>query len=207
MKISTSMLSIENNFEYHMNELNNSKSDYFHLDVMDGNFVLNNSIIKMDELLKFNSKPIDIHLMVTDPKYYIDKYKIYNPKFITIHIELGNVKEIISYIKDSNIKAGIAINPDTNLNEIYNYLDEIDLILVMSVEPGMGGQTFISDTTKKIDDLIKLRHEKKYNYLIEVDGGINSNTIKLVDEVDIVVSGSFLTNGNIDDNIVKLKNI
>ncbi len=207
MKISTSMLSINDNYKKYMDDLNGSLTDYFHLDIMDGLFVENNSIEKMDELLKYNNKPLDIHLMVNNPIKYIDKYSFYKPSFITIHAELDNVSKIIKYIKSRNINVGVAIKPSTNLDAINSYIDELDLILVMSVEPGKGGQDFISNSKNKIDELFKLRKQNNYKYLIEVDGGINDKTINDVLNADIVVSGSFIVNGDINVNIVKLKNI
>lgn len=207
MKVSTSILSAKESITEVINKLNSSNTDYLHLDVMDGKFVKNETITIMDEALIYNSKPLDIHLMVEDISYYLNKYKVYHPEYITFHIEAAtnNIKEIISSIKKENIKVGISFRPDTNIESIYPYLSDIDLVLVMSVEPGAGGQQFMLSSIDKIAELKRLRDFNHYQYQIEVDGGINSDTIKYVKDVDIIVSGSYITSGNYDENICKLK--
>lgn len=207
MKVSTSILSVNEQINESLTKLNNTSTDYLHLDVMDGKFVIKDTTAMMDEVLKYNKKPLDIHLMAYDINYFIDKYKSYNPEFITFHIEasLDNTKEIIDTLKKNNIKVGISFKPDTDLNLIYPYLSDIDLVLVMSVEPGQGGQSFIPSSTDKINLLKQIREDNNYHYLIEVDGGINSNTIDQVSGADIVVSGSYITSGNYEENICKLK--
>ena len=139
--------------------------DYLHLDIMDGIFVNNkNEVINIT-----NKKPLDVHLMVNDVYKYIDIYKNLNPLFITFHYEaVTGVLEVINYIKKFNIKVGLSIKPSTKVEEIIPYLPYLDLVLVMSVEPGQGGQSFIMDTVDKIRKLKEL----KGNYLIEVDGGM-----------------------------------
>ena len=124
----------------------------------------------------------DIHLMVEDVKAYVDVYKKYNPEYITFHVEVGNTKELIDYIHSLGIKAGLSIKPGTNLAEIKPYLHMIDLVLVMSVEPGRGGQPFIEDSIERVKELSNIRIDNNYNYKIEIDGGINQDTIKLVPE-------------------------
>ena len=127
---------------------------------------------------------------------HIDNYKNLNPDYITFHIEATkNPILIIDHIKKNNIKVGISLKPDTDIKKIKPYLSVIDLVLVMSVEPGYGGQEFI-DVTDKIEELKKLRDEYNYNYLIEVDGGINNKTAKLVNDADIVVVGSYITSSD-----------
>lgn len=207
MKVSTSILSIKESIEEAIDKLNNSSTDYLHLDVMDGKFVKGETITIMDNALKYNHKPLDIHLMVTDINYYVNKYKDYHPEYITFHIEAvnNNVKEIINTIKKENIKVGISFKPDTEIDSIYPYLNDIDLVLVMSVEPGAGGQQFMASSTSKIVELKRLRELNKYHYVIEVDGGINSDTIRYVKDSDIIVSGSYITTGNYEENICKLK--
>lgn len=205
MKISTSMLSSEKS---KINELNNSITDYFHVDIMDGVFVSNNTVNKMDELLELNKKPLDFHLMVSNVSYYLNKYLKYNPKYITFHIETDtNINDCINLIHKYGIKAGIAINPDTSIDKLLPYLADIDLVLVMSVNPGLGGQKFIKESTiNKINKLLNLRQINNYNYEIEVDGGINIDTVSDVKECDIIVSGSYITNGNFSKNINNLIN-
>lgn len=196
MKISASFLTIDN--IDNVNKLVACDIDYLHLDIMDGVFVDNkNEVVSVT-----NKKPLDIHLMVSDVYKYIDIYKKLNPLFITFHYEaVTDILEAINYIKKFNIKVGLSIKPTTKVEEIIPYLPYLDLVLVMSVEPGYGGQSFIMDTVDKIKKLKEL----KGNYLIEVDGGINDNTINLVSDADIVVVGSYITSGDYSERIKKLK--
>lgn len=196
MKISASFLTIDN--IDNVNKLVDCDIDYLHLDIMDGIFVNNkNEVINIT-----NKKPLDVHLMVNDVYKYIDIYKNLNPLFITFHYEaVTDVLEVVNYIKKFNIKVGLSIKPSTKVEEIMPYLPYLDLILVMSVEPGQGGQSFIMDTVDKIKKLKEL----KGNYLIEVDGGINDNTINLVNDADIIVVGSYITSGDYEERIRNLK--
>ena len=210
MKISASFLTIDN--IDNVNKLVDCDIDYLHLDIMDGMFVNNkNEVVNIN-----NKKPLDVHLMVNDVYKYIDIYKNLNPLFITFHYEaVTDVLEVVNYIKKFNIKVGLSVNyikkfnikvglsikPSTKVEEIIPYLPYLDLILVMSVEPGQGGQSFIMDTVDKIKKLKEL----KGNYLIEVDGGINDNTINLVSDADIIVVGSYITSGDYEERIRNLK--
>ncbi len=196
MKISASFLTIDN--IDNVNKLVNCDIDYLHLDIMDGIFVNNkNEVLDVPHI-----KPLDIHLMVSDVYKYIDKYKTLNPLYITFHYETGvDILSVINYIKKFNIKVGLSIKPSTKVEEIIPYLPYLDLVLVMSVEPGKGGQTFIMDSINKIKKLKEL----KGNYVIEVDGGINDSTIKYVSDADIVVVGSYITSGNYEERIKNLK--
>lgn len=196
MKISASFLTIDN--IDNVNKLVDCDIDYLHLDIMDGMFVNNkNEVVNIN-----NKKPLDVHLMVNDVYKYIDIYKNLNPLFITFHYEaVTDVLEVVNYIKKFNIKVGLSIKPSTKVEEIIPYLPYLDLILVMSVEPGQGGQSFIMDTVDKIKKLKEL----KGNYLIEVDGGINDNTINLVSDADIIVVGSYITSGDYEERIRNLK--
>ena len=196
MKISASFLTIDN--IDNVNKLVNCDIDYLHLDIMDGIFVDNkNEVLEVPHI-----KPLDIHLMVSDVYKYIDKYKTFNPLYITFHYEVDkDILSIINYIKKFNIKVGLSIKPSTKVEEIIPYLPYLDLVLVMSVEPGKGGQSFIMDSIDKIKKLKEL----KGDYVIEVDGGINDNTIKYVSDADIVVVGSYITSGNYEERIKNLK--
>ena len=210
MKISTSILSVKDNLNDVIDELNATHTDYIHLDIMDGIFVPNKTwdIENLKEVLKDNHKPLDIHLMVKDINEYVDMYSSLHPRFITFHYEASeDVMETIGYIKDLGMRVGIAISPETKVEAILPYLPRIDLVLVMSVVPGMGGQEFMLPTIRKIEELKNYRMNSDLNFLISVDGGINDNTIKLVRSADIVVSGSFITKGDINHNINVLKNI
>lgn len=206
MEISVSILGIKDKLKENINKLNKLNIDYIHLDIMDGKFVSN---INDDyELLKSslidNKKKLDIHLMVENIAYYIEKYKSLNPTFITFHYELGNIKSIIKLIKDNNIGVGISIKPSTDVLLLLPYLDSVDLVLVMTVEPGKGGQTFM-DMSEKIKDLQEIKEKYNYNFKIEVDGGINNETIKKVN-ADIAVVGSYITSSNdYKERIEKLK--
>jgi len=204
MKISTSILSSKTRVET-IKKLNNTTTDYIHFDMMDNKFVPNQafSIKEIKEYANVCNKKIDAHFMVEDPISYLEKLKEIDFNNVTIHIEIENVDYIIKYLKQRNIKVGLAIKPNTNVNLLDKYIDDIDLILVMSVEPGFGGQKFIENTPNRIKEI--KRKIKNRNILIEVDGGINDETIKLVD-VDIAVAGSYIINNdNYQQQINKLK--
>lgn len=206
MLISTSILNIQNNREK-LNELFSTNTDMIHLDIMDGRFVENKTIDFeiLKENLKDINKPIDIHFMTYDVKSYIDKYKELNPEYITFHIEaLKDVMDIIRYIRQNNINVGITLNPSTDINLLLPYLEFVDLVLVMSVEPGRGGQEFLTSSLDKVKWL-KERQEK-YGYKIEIDGGVNDKIMPLLGDVDIAVLGSFITNSdNYTDALKKIK--
>lgn len=194
--LSVSILQVKNKEQ--LTKLDKLDFDFLHVDVMDNKFVTNitRDYEEIKNLLKNSKHPFDIHLMTYDLIYHIDNYKNLNPDYITFHIEATkNPILIIDHIKKNNIKVGISLKPDTDIKKIKPYLSVIDLVLVMSVEPGYGGQEFI-DVTDKIEELKKLRDEYNYNYLIEVDGGINNRTAKLVNDADIVVVGSYITSSD-----------
>jgi ribulose-phosphate 3-epimerase len=168
--------------------------DYIHLDVMDKVFV-NNFNCPMNEklLLQETNKKLDVHLMVEDVESYIDEYMSLDPEFITFHVETKDVSKMISKIKETKIKVGLSIKPNTEIEKLVPHLNNIDLVLLMSVEPGYGGQIFLSNTIEKIKFLNHYRIENNLKYLIEVDGGINDQNISLLKDVDIVVIGSYIT--------------
>lgn len=206
--ISASFLSIKDNFNDNLIKLDNTSIDMLHVDIMDGIFVSNKTweINDIYNILNKTTKPKDVHLMVSDVKKYVDDFKIINPEYITFHYEVTDkVDEMINYVKSLKIKVGLSIKPNTSVELIKLYLKDLDLVLVMSVEPGKGGQTFIDDSVNKINELYQLREDNNYNYVIEVDGGINDVTSKLCDKADILVVGSFITNGNYSEQIAKLK--
>lgn len=195
MKISTSILNAENRLEC-IKKLNNSTTNYIHIDVMDGKFVEDtqiNTIEKITTLANTSDKQLDIHLMVENPLEYIQKLDNKNIKYIIFHLEIQeDIKMLIQEIKAKGYLPGIAINPETNIEKLIPYLNQIDLILIMSVKPGRGGQKFIPTTVDKIAKLKKILQENKLNILIEVDGGINDQTIKDVKNIDIAVAGSYI---------------
>ena len=203
MKISASFLSIKDNLKENIARLTQTDIDYLHLDIMDGNFVENKTwdIEQIKGIINYN-KPLDIHLMVDDVYKYIDQFQVLKPIYITFHYEINyDIMKVIEYIKQYGIKVGLSIKPETDVEQILPYLPYIYLILVMSVDPGSGGQTFISNTTDKIEKLRAIDG----NFLIEVDGGINIDTIDLVKNVDIIVVGSYITNGDYEERIKNIK--
>jgi ribulose-phosphate 3-epimerase len=206
MQISVSFLKNKIGNQETINELNNTSCDYIHVDIMDGIFTKNKNFeySEIKQLFKDNKRRLDVHLMVEDAYSYIEDYIKLKPEYITFHIESkSDIKKCIKLVKDNNIKVGLAINPDTRVYNILPYINDIDLVLVMSVVPGEGGQAFIKDVVKKINELKAL--QRKYKYVINVDGGINNETIKLVNS-DMIVSGSYITmSDNFNENINKLK--
>lgn len=205
--ISASFLAIKDNIKDNIIKLDNTSIDMLHVDIMDGIFVENSTwnISEVSLLLENTKRPKDVHLMVKDVKKYVDDFKILNPNNITFHYEaVSNPIDIINYIKSLDIKVGISIKPNTSVDEIIPYLPYIDLVLVMSVEPGYGGQKFIDSSVDKINYLYDLREVNNYNYVIEVDGGINDVTSKLCAKADILVIGSYITNGNYQEQINKI---
>lgn len=208
MQICVSFLKNKDGNNVTIDKLNNTSCDYIHIDIMDGIFTENKNFeySEIEELFKNNIKKLDVHLMVEDAYFYIEDYIKLKPEFITFHIESkSDIKKCIKLVKDNNIKVGLALNPDTRVYSILPYINDIDLVLVMSVVPGEGGQPFIKDVVKKINELKAL--QKKYNYVINVDGGINNETVKLVN-TDMIVSGSYVTmSDNFEENINKLKRV
>lgn len=185
--------------------LNNTNIDYIHLDVMDGKFV-NNSFLTPSEMVKVvdkTNKKVDVHLMVNNPTTYIKKLALYNISYITIHYEIKDYLSYLDMIKSYGFKAGIAIKPSTKVEDIYNILDKVSLVLVMSVEPGLSGQTFIPETKEKIDKLREEINRRGLNTRISVDGGINNLVLPQVSNADILVSCSYIWENL--DNIKKLQ--
>ncbi|MEL0008630.1 MAG: ribulose-phosphate 3-epimerase [Flammeovirgaceae bacterium] len=210
-KVSISILDCDfDNLEFEINRINKSNSDYIHIDIMDGAFVESDTrnLFDLNRIKKFSKIPLDIHLMVNNPLSIIDQYAKSNPDFITIHFENNpDIKDCIELIKSHNISAGIAINPDTEISKLKPYLKDVDLILVMSVFPGKGGQKFMNATYNRIKELEVLRKEN--NFKISVDGGVNdTNSHNLIKYgSDILVSGSFLIkNSNLNKGIKSLLN-
>jgi len=197
MKIAPSVLTANfTNLEQEIKSI--QTADYIHLDIMDGHFVPNISfgpaISKQIEAV--THLPIDVHLMVTDPLRWIPQFVFPQTKFITIHIESNHVQESVLAIQKEHVGVGIAIKPKTPVRAIIPYLNDVSLILVMTVEPGFGGQSFMGDMMDKVRELVKLRKENGLNFVIEIDGGVNDETAKIAKEsgVDIVVAGSYLFN-------------
>lgn len=193
-----------------------AKIDYFHIDVMDGKFVENNTVDKMNKysniLKHITLLPIDVHLMVEDVETYVKLYSTIEPSVITFHYEAvkdkEKIKNIINLIRENNCKVGIAINPETDIKEIYEYLPYLNFILVMTVEPGQGGQKLIPETLRKIKILKEYIREKNLDTYIEADGGINLETIEELKDagIDIAVVGTgLLKTENYAETVRKLK--
>lgn len=179
-------------------ELDATDTNYIHVDVMDGKFVKSKYLPfkTLNKMANILTKRLDVHLMVKRPKKFIEDFAILNTEYITIHVELdeSEIFKNLELIKSYGIKCGLAINPDMDISLLKPFLDYIDMITIMSVYPGYGGQTFIEDSIKRIDDIKKLIDKRKI--LISIDGGINDEIKKKLKNVDILVSGSFVTNGN-----------
>ncbi|MBQ2639838.1 MAG: ribulose-phosphate 3-epimerase [Bacilli bacterium] len=182
-----------------LKKLNETDVDYIHVDIMDGKFVKNKTMPfrEMKNIYKFTDKRLDVHLMVNKPEKYIPLYAELNTEFITFHLEsCDDIIENLELIKSYGIKCGLAIKPNTEVKELVPYLSLLDIILVMSVEPGMGGQKFIKETEKKIEELRILLKEYKSEALINIDGGINNRTKKETKLSDIVTAGSYIIKSN-----------
>ena len=215
IQISPSILSAD--FSQLGNEIKNlekSGADLIHVDVMDGHFVPNLTIGPpvIKALRKFTALPFDVHLMISPVHKYIQDYAKAGSDIITIHPEATNDLETsINYIKSFKKKVGVSLNPDTKIDTIEKHLENIDLVLVMSVYPGFGGQEFMPEVVKKIKNLNIIRENRKFNFDIEVDGGINFLNSKIVIDAgaDILVSGTTIfkeNKGNIKKNIETLRN-
>lgn len=197
-KILPSILSADfANLERDIKELENIGIDMFHIDVMDGNFVPNISFgfPIIESIRPKTDKVFDCHLMISNPENYVEQFCKVGCDMVSFHIEATNhADRLIQVIKDNEKKAGIVLNPQTPLESIRYLLPKLDYVLIMTVNPGFGGQKFIPEMLEKIEELAKIREEKNYNFLIEVDGGINVETSKACREkgADLLVCGSFL---------------
>ena len=197
-KILPSILSADfANLERDIKELESIGIDMFHIDVMDGNFVPNISFgfPIIESIRPKTDKIFDCHLMIANPENYVEQFCKVGCDMVSFHIEATNhADRVIQVIKNNGKKAGIVLNPQTSIESIKYLLPKLDYVLIMTVNPGFGGQKFIPEMLEKIEELAKLREEKDYNFLIEVDGGINIETSKACRDkgADLLVCGSFL---------------
>lgn len=214
VEVSTSILSVKEGEEAEVFlTLEKSKTDYFHIDVMDGKFVKKDTYNKMlqyaEYIKRLSNLPLDVHLMIEDIEKGIKEFGDINPNIITFHLEACKDKEevmkYIKEIKDLHSKVGISIKPETKLEDIYEYLPYIHNVLIMTVEPGKGGQTYLNEMTKKIENLKKYIDKEKLEIDIEVDGGINLNTAEEVKKAgaNILVAGTAILMAKDYSEIIK----
>ena len=218
VEVSASILNMDNeNAIKNLYELETALIDYFHIDVMDGKFVKDNTTEKMIEYSEYissiSSLPLDIHLMVEDVEQYIKSFSVFEPNLITFHIEARKNKEeifeLIKLVKESNSRVGLAIKPNKKIEEIYNYLPYIHSVLIMTVEPGLGGQELIPETIEKISRMKKYLEQEKLEVDIQADGGINLQNIDLLKQAgvsNVVVGNALMKTKDKKDMINKLKN-
>lgn len=194
MKVSVSILKESNRLDYAIKKVNESSADFLHIDVMDGKFVKNKTFLFDDYKMaaQLSKKKLDVHMMVQDYSM-IKKYLTLKPFLLTFHVEIIKDLSLIKYVKERNVKVGLAINPETSIENLIPYINDIDLVLFMSVTPGYGGQTFKKEVISKIKQLKKVAPK---DLIISIDGGVNKDTINMCKSAgcDMVVSGSYITN-------------
>ncbi len=197
-RIAPSILSADfANLQRDIEMINRSQADWFHVDVMDGVFVPNISfgmpVVKA--VHKHATKPLDVHLMIVDPDRYIKEFKACGAEVLTVHYEAcTHLHRTLQAIRAEGMKAGVAINPHTPVSVLTDILNDADLVLLMSVNPGFGGQSFIENTFSKLSQLKAMREERGLSFLIEVDGGVNdTNAAKLIHAgADVLVAGNYV---------------
>ena len=202
VKIAPSLLSAD--FTCLKDEINKIETaQWIHYDVMDGHFVPNISFgySILNDVSKITDMYLDVHLMISEPAKYVDNFIASKASLIVFHYEAvvkEEINSLIDYIKNQNVDVGISIKPDTPVEEILPFLSKLDLVLVMSVEQGFGGQEFNPIALDKISNLAKLKKDHQYHYLIEVDGGINEITAKQCRQAgaDVLVAGSYIFNSD-----------
>jgi ribulose-phosphate 3-epimerase len=211
-RIAPSILSADfANLQRDIEMINRSKADWFHVDVMDGVFVPNISfgmpVVKA--VHKHATKPLDVHLMIVDPDRYIKDFKACGAEVLTVHFEAcTHLHRTLQAIRNEGMKAGVAINPHTPVSALTDILCDVDLVLLMSVNPGFGGQSFIENTFSKLSQLKAMREERGLSFLIEVDGGVNdTNAAKLIHAgADVLVAGNYVfAAGNPEEVIAGMK--
>jgi ribulose-phosphate 3-epimerase len=183
------------NLEKEIKAVTAAGADWIHVDVMDGHFVPNLTIgvPVVQSLKKVSTLPLDVHLMIEKPENFIESFIKAGADIVTIHVEsTENPEKVLRRIRELGAKPGITLRPGTALEKITDFLPLVDLVLVMTVEPGFGGQAFMEDQVQKIAILRKQREKNNWKYLIEVDGGVNAETVKKLGDADVLVAGSFV---------------
>ena len=185
------------NLQRDIEMINNSDADWFHIDIMDGVFVPNISfgMPVLDAITRHAKKTIDVHLMIVDPDRYIKTFKDLGANILTVHYEAcTHLHRTLQAIKAESMQAGVALNPHTSINLLEDVINDIDMVCIMSVNPGFGGQSFIENTYEKVRQLKALIVRKNANIIIEIDGGVNSeNALRLVQAgADVLVAGNFV---------------
>ena len=198
MLVSPSILAADfANLQKELEMINSSEADYLHLDVMDGVFVPNISFgfPVIEAISKISLKPLDVHLMIVEPHKWVNRLKDLGAEIMNVHLEAClHLDRTIFAIHDAGMKAGVTLNPSTPVSMLVDVIDQLDLVLLMSVNPGFGGQPFIQNTLKKVKELKELRDRTGSSALIEVDGGVNEATGKSLSKAgaDILVAGSYV---------------
>ncbi|MBR3987677.1 MAG: ribulose-phosphate 3-epimerase [Clostridia bacterium] len=212
MLIAPSLLSCDfARFGEEIARMDKAGADFMHLDIMDAHFVPNLTfgapVIKF--VRKYSQKPFDVHLMISEPLKYIDDFADAGADIITFHVESdSDIKETIAKIKSRNVKPGLVIKPNTPVETVFPYLSDLYMVLVMTVEPGFGGQSFMADMMPKVEALKAKRDELALDFLIEADGGIADNTIAIAAKagVDVAVAGTAVFKAeNAEEKIKELK--
>lgn len=211
MLVSPSLLSANfANLASDIEVINNSEADYIHLDIMDGVFVPNISFgfPVIDAISKISVKPLDVHLMIVEPYKWIERIKNTGAEIMNMHIEAClHLDRTVKAVHEAGMKAGVTLNPATPVSLLVDIIDQLDLVLLMSVNPGFGGQSFIPNTIKKVKELRELIDASGSNAMIEIDGGVNEKTGKLLAKAgaDMLVAGNYVFNS--DDPVKKISTL
>jgi ribulose-phosphate 3-epimerase len=212
--VSPSLLAADfGNLERDIISVNRSDADWLHLDIMDGVFVPNISFgfPVVEAVRAISEKPLDVHLMIVEPERWVDRFADAGASILTVHYEAcEHLNRVVSHIRERGMKAGVSLNPHTPVKLLEYIVEYVDMVLLMTVNPGYGGQTFIDNSYRRIEELKEMRDSGGHNFLIEADGGVEwTNAGKLVRAgVDVLVSGSYVfKSGKVEERIKSLKHL